>query len=283
MKVWFNRFEWDEKYLTFYPAPVSWRTFLRKLPLWLGVQVLLSFLLVGIGYPLWESHFLAWEKQEARLLEEQEKSLARELEKAERRLAYLYERSSRLYRPVVGLEALPSSRWEGSMGGSPIHPIERVLYRAQLMAQEYAMLEGRLQEQFQHVLRLPCIAPIQGPIVSEFGFRRDPFHGHWQMHTGVDISAPYGAPVRATAGGRVRTAGWDAGGYGLQVEVDHQNGLITKYAHLSRIAVAAGDTVQRGQVIGYVGSTGYSVAPHLHYEVIEKGVKVNPRKYLLLF
>ncbi len=120
----------------------------------------------------------------------------------------------------------------------------------------------------------------QWPITSEFGPRKDPSAGTWRDHTGVDVSAPKGTPVIATAPGRVVFAGRDRGGYGKLVKVDHGNGLETWYAHMSRRAVGEGDRVDRGQQLGRVGHTGRATGPHLHYEVRLRGKAVNPRGYL---
>jgi murein DD-endopeptidase MepM/ murein hydrolase activator NlpD len=96
------------------------------------------------------------------------------------------------------------------------------------------------------------------------------------MHRGIDFRASHGTPIVATTDGRVTRAGW-AGGYGRQVRLSHAGGLGTSYSHMSRIAVQSGQTVRKGQVIGYVGSTGLSTGPHLHYEVYRGGTHVNPR------
>lgn len=278
----FNRFEWDEVTLTFRRSPVRLKSYLRRLPSVLGAAFGLSVGLIALTYGAWERYFLAVAERESLYLQAEEARLRKDIAHWEQQIEWLHARAEKLYRPILGVPAMPAAQWEGSMGGSPFEVTERSLYRARTLVEEYHLLRRLLEEQASSLTRLPCTAPLSGPIVSGFGFRRDPFHGAWQMHTGIDISASYGAPVRATAAGRVRFAGWDGGGYGLQVEIDHANHLVTKYAHLSRLAVQVGDSVRRGQVVGYVGSTGYSIAPHLHYEVIERGVKVDPRKYLLL-
>ena len=103
-------------------------------------------------------------------------------------------------------------------------------------------------------------------ITSYFGMRNNPVSGVYKSHDGVDIGAAYGTAIYAAAGGTVVTAGW-YGGYGNCVMINHGNGYTTLYGHQSRIAVSAGQTVSQGQVIGYVGSTGNSTGPHLHFEV----------------
>ena len=126
-------------------------------------------------------------------------------------------------------------------------------------------------EQQQDGMRMP----VAGRVTSKFGSRFHPILGHARMHKGVDLGAGMGAPIVAAADGRVVGAGW-AGGYGRQVAIAHSGGLRTTYSHMSRIAAQAGQTVRRGQLIGYVGSSGLSTGPHLHYEVYKNGRPVNP-------
>jgi murein DD-endopeptidase MepM/ murein hydrolase activator NlpD len=125
----------------------------------------------------------------------------------------------------------------------------------------------------------PSIWPVIGWLSSPFGNRRDPFTGGPDFHPGLDISADYGEPVHATADGVVATAGPN-GNYGNLVEVDHGFGITTRYGHLSRFGVTAGQAVHRGEVIGYVGSTGRSTSAHLHYEILLNGKLTNPMKLL---
>lgn len=122
--------------------------------------------------------------------------------------------------------------------------------------------------------------PVSGRITSGFGNRFHPVLGYRRMHAGLDVAAPYGTPIVAAASGRIASAGW-RGGYGREVAIVHDGGVETFYGHMSRIAVSAGSYVRRGSVIGYVGSTGLSTGPHLHYEVHLNGKRVNPLKVKL--
>ena len=125
----------------------------------------------------------------------------------------------------------------------------------------------------------PSLWPVMGPITSSFGEREDPFNGEGAFHSGVDISAAFGDAVRATADGTVEIASM-ASGYGREIVINHGNGIQTLYGHLSGFAVTAGQQVTRGQVIGYVGMSGRSTGPHLHYEVRIHNTPVNPYRYL---
>ncbi len=126
---------------------------------------------------------------------------------------------------------------------------------------------------------VPSMWPVRGQITGGFGQRLDPLNGEESDHWGIDISAPSGTEVQATADGVVLRAGREAG-YGNEVVVDHGDGITTKYGHLSRIDVVVGQEVKRGQVIARVGMTGRSTGPHLHYEVLVNQTPVNPAKYL---
>ena len=117
-------------------------------------------------------------------------------------------------------------------------------------------------------------------VTSEFGYRRDPFTGETRGHTGIDIAVPTGTPVRAALPGVVTTATYNAGGYGYYVMIDHGNGMVTLYAHCSKLVARVGSTVQAGDIVSLSGSTGRSTGPHLHFEVRINGQRVNPRSYL---
>ena len=158
-----------------------------------------------------------------------------------------------------------------------------VLRAQALSGQVTRALEGGLTPSFAgdwtQFADAPSIWPVEGRVGSSFGQREDPFNGEGKFHTGIDIEAPSGTPVRAAADGDVSGASMGAG-YGRQVVLDHGHDVLTIYAHLSSIAVLPGQHVIRGQVIGYVGQSGHATGPHLHYEVRVHNVPVNPHKYL---
>jgi murein DD-endopeptidase MepM/ murein hydrolase activator NlpD len=158
--------------------------------------------------------------------------------------------------------------------GSDAGPFERQLYRINISRAQVDRLNRTLAQ-------VPYRKPVVGEVefTSGFGVRSDPFLGRPAMHTGLDFRAQTGDPVRATANGKVVSAGW-AGGYGRMIEIDHGNGLATRYGHLSEIGVKIGDPIKIGQVIGEVGSTGRSTGPHLHYETRIDGEAVDPQKFL---
>jgi murein DD-endopeptidase MepM/ murein hydrolase activator NlpD len=137
------------------------------------------------------------------------------------------------------------------------------------------LMDGRLAAK-----AVPTTLPVEtGYFSSNFGYRIDPFNGHQAFHAGVDFIAAPGSPVLAAAGGVVATAERHSD-YGNMVDIDHDNGLTTRYAHLSRMNVKAGDVVLKGQRLGELGQTGRATGPHLHFEVRENSVPLNPNRFL---
>jgi len=127
------------------------------------------------------------------------------------------------------------------------------------------------------IASIPSLNPVGGAIAAGYVWRTNPWP---EFHKGVDLEANYGDLVRASAAGTVASAGWDPGGFGIKVDIDHGNGYHTWYAHLSRVAVSAGQHVTKGAPIAYVGSTGESTGPHLHYQVMYEGSPVDPQPFL---
>ena len=178
---------------------------------------------------------------------------------------------------------------DGPAGG-PFEPLahpSRVLALIERLERGVQRVEGNLEliadgAAVRNLARMavPSRMPVAGTRISSgFGRRIDPLSGQWARHTGIDLPAPSGTPVVASAGGRVSFAGYRPA-YGNTVEIDHGNGLKTRYAHARRLAVRRGELVLPGQVIASVGSTGRSTGPHLHFEVLRHGRAVEPRQYL---
>lgn len=148
------------------------------------------------------------------------------------------------------------------------------------LSKETLKLDSVLNPHLLSLSRKPSIWPVKGFISSPFGGRPDPLDGSPSWHQGIDISAPYGSPVNATAEGLVVSAGWMRG-LGNTVVINHGNGYTTVYGHLSKIKVKLGQKVKRWDVVGLVGSTGRSTGNHCHYEVHQNGKPVNPVKFIL--
>ena len=172
----------------------------------------------------------------------------------------------------------------GATVGGPFVPLnpakasasafDRQLYRVNVV-------RAQISQYLQALVAVPLRKPVIGEVdmSSPFGMRMDPFNGRPAIHTGIDLRGEVGEPVHATAAGRVSLAGRE-GGYGNMVEIDHGNGLATRYGHLSEIDVKVGQMVRIGETIGHIGSTGRSTGPHLHYETRVNGEAVDPQKFL---
>jgi murein DD-endopeptidase MepM/ murein hydrolase activator NlpD len=138
----------------------------------------------------------------------------------------------------------------------------------------------RMDQLERTLLTIPSAMPADINMMSSgYGYRRDPFTGGGAMHSGIDFKGPHGQPILSAARGTITHAGWKSG-YGKTVEITHGNGLMTRYAHLSKIQVTTGQKVKQGLQVGAMGSTGRSTGTHLHFEVRLNGTAVNPRPFL---
>jgi murein DD-endopeptidase MepM/ murein hydrolase activator NlpD len=190
-------------------------------------------------------------------------------------------------RPSRRSEELSGAAPTGASGGPLLAPLpepsaSRSALDAQLsrVEQEIASVADATAQRSIELMRLPTRLPIEGAeLTSTFGNRTDPFNHVSAFHAGLDFAAAYGTPVVAAAGGTVAFAGFKRD-FGWVVEIDHGNGLLTRYAHASELLVHAGQIVAPGDRIAMVGSTGRSTGPHLHFEVQRGGSPVDPRRYL---
>jgi hypothetical protein len=158
--------------------------------------------------------------------------------------------------------------------------IEKIRRQINLENASFGDIYSLIESKRDILTHTPTISPCDGYMTRGFGIHPDPFTGAYQPHNGVDLAAPKGTPVYATADGVVSSASYE-GGLGNLIEINHGHGLSTCYGHLSQIMVTAGHQITRGELIGLIGSTGYSTGPHLHYEVHEDGRPVDPTKYLV--
>lgn len=220
-------------------------------------------------------------------------------------LQALQVRDDEIYRKIYEVEPLTSPMRNAGIGGNErnhallttgfsdrelvddlYNQIHKVTAKAAVQNQSYQVLTRISHENEIH--NLPTIQPVKNneldKLASGYGMRIHPIHKGRYKHSGIDFAATRGTPIYATANGVIKLAKTsnELTGYGNQIEIDHENGYVTKYAHLEKMLVKEGEAVKRGQILGLVGNSGGSVAPHLHYEVIRKGEKINPIFYMLL-
>jgi Peptidase family M23 len=243
-------------------------------------------------------------------LERQNQVLATEIQRLGGRVEDLSDTLSMISRQdqeirlVAGLEPIDPEVRRAGIGGPPgswrereellreggetgrqafsVHAsLDALIRRANLLATSFKQAADSLNSQVQRLAAMPSIMPTTGYLSSRFSsIRYHPILHENRPHEGIDITAPYGTEVVAPAGGRVIRVGWE-NGYGLEVSIDHGYGIETRYAHLSRTAVVVGQEVKRGDRLGYVGSTGLSIGPHLHYEVLVNGHPTDPLRYVM--
>ncbi|MCX7732510.1 MAG: M23 family metallopeptidase [candidate division WOR-3 bacterium] len=188
------------------------------------------------------------------------------------------------FRSAVNLQLVPADVRKMGVGGyqpATVAPeVDELLRRANFARQSLLEIDRAVSTQQDRIRHLPSIWPVQGWVTSGFGNRKDPFSGRYEFHEGMDIVAPRGTPIVATADGRVISSGWRAG-YGRTVEIDHGWGIRTFYAHCQTVRVSPGKMVKRGEVIATVGATGLATGNHLHYGIMVNGRWVNPADYIL--
>jgi murein DD-endopeptidase MepM/ murein hydrolase activator NlpD len=279
----------DERFYAFIVSKTSRsRSYVRRFSVhkrWVKASALVVALLFcaaayGVYGLMREAVHLRIEAENTRLREENEQQ-RRKLQKLENRVDAI-ETDARRLSEMSGVQ--PEWGEEGTSehgaGGPALEldpaAVERLESRAARLETDLRLYEAALRER----ARVPSIWPVEGESTDSFGVRGNPFGGGGaEFHPGQDIAAPRGTPVLAPADGKVVEAGWK-NGYGQTVVIDHGNGLTTRYGHLSKIEVTAGQELKRGNQLGQVGSTGRSTGPHLHYEVRAGELPVSPQHYL---
>lgn len=268
----------------------KWRVSLLQL---VGLAAVVGLFTLAAGYSTWSAFSSRVNRSELARLQGENETLRLTNQSFENRLDGLQSRLSdsedrtRKLAIVAGLENLGASSEAGVGGPSNSGPgsaaeaqLAQVEGRAAYVTQALEQVETRLTDNLRLISSTPSIAPVRGLYTSSFGYRRDPITGQHAYHSGVDISAPPGKPVKATADGVV-TKTEQYGGLGRAVYVAHGFGVTTIYGHLSRVNVAPGQKIERGTIVGLVGNTGRSTGYHLHYEVQVNGQPTNPLAYIL--
>lgn len=268
----------------------------------LFVSLILSAIILVVYNTYFDSPKEALLKKENEELSLYYDILEKEIAQANRMLASLQERDDNVYRVIFEAAPIPSTIRTAGVGGANRykHLTEKGLYKEELLVNTFEKID-RLKKQmyiqtksYDDIIQLakdkskmlasmPAIQPISNKeltrLASGFGMRMHPILKTRRMHTGCDFAAPRGTLVNATGDGKVITVKRSFGGYGNEIEIDHGYGFITKYAHLDDFKVKVGQKVKRGECIGFVGNTGRSTAPHLHYEIIKDGKKIDPVHY----
>ncbi len=236
-------------------------------------------------------------KREIENYELQTKLLRSKVDKLSTTLNDLKERDATIYRAIFEADPVNYDSYKPSLndykdlegfasseGLKALHErVDALANQVDIQTKSMAELAKLAENKTEFLASIPAIQPVSNKnlkyMASGFGYRLHPIYKTYKMHSGIDFTAPTGTPIYATGNGRVVPAPDGASGYGNHVVIDHGFGYKTLYAHMYRLKVRMGERVKRGQLIGYVGSTGLSSGPHLHYEVIKGGKKINPINY----
>jgi len=290
--------------------PQTLRYEVARRSIWSIIATILSYLITGVGfavitiyvaYRFFDSPKEKALKREIENLRSQYVLLQSKINKLQLALNDIQERDKNIYRVILEAEPLPDDIRDAGFGGSVISDYENfdnedIIKQTQqklLQVSKQFYVQSKSLDELAELAKnksellasIPAIIPIQvkdlkRQVTSGFGWRIHPIYKTQEFHPGLDFPSNQGTPVYATGNGKVEFASVDNSGYGLHIIVNHGFGYQTLYGHLSKIAVRLGEKVKRGQLIGYVGSTGLSTAPHLHYEVIKNNEKVNPINYI---
>lgn len=297
-----HTYKFNPHTLSYEKVVVSVKDKLKKISFTVAFGLVLGVCFCVIGFQIIDSPKEKQLKRELALYKRQLKTVNQRLTRDEQVLQDLENRDDNIYRTIFEVEPIPSSVRASGIGGVERYQelegfdcseeIIRTTQRLDDLSKRLYIQSNSFDEIYQmartkqeRIAAMPAIMPLkknQCKLVSGFGSRYHPILHYRRMHTGVDLTARKGTPVYATADGKVTTAGRggkELSGYGVCVVINHGYGYQTLYAHLSDVTVKSGKQVKRGELIGHVGSTGLSSGPHLHYEVIQNGKKVNPVYY----
>ena len=268
----------------------------------LSVATIIAITMVLVYNTYFESPKEAMQKKENEELKLYYDILNREMDAAQEMMVALQQRDDNIYRVINEAEPIPRTIRQGGIGGteryknlleeglqqeelilSTLKKIESLKKQMYIQTKSYDEIVSLAKNKDQMYASIPAIQPVTNKelsrLASGFGRRIDPIYKVRRMHYGVDFSAPRGTPIYSTGDGVVKKVKTNYGGYGKEIIIDHGYGYVTRYAHLSEFNVKRGQKIKRGECIGYIGSTGKSTAPHLHYEVIKDKKKVNPVHY----
>jgi murein DD-endopeptidase MepM/ murein hydrolase activator NlpD len=276
------------------------RTRLLRILGFLSSSLVTALIIVAIAFRFVDSPKTKRMSGDMQAMYEKYGLLQQQINDLNKNIGELEERDNSIYRTVFESAPLPDSIRHGKnysrtdpkkfaylhsdeLIGQINSELEELRHRIVIQQSSYDTLQHMVATKEQMLASIPAIQPISNKdlshMASGFGYRIDPIYKTPKMHTGLDFAAAIGTPIYATADGTIVSTSYDEGGYGNHVVINHGYGYGTLYGHMVRIKVHPGEKVKRGQVIGWVGSTGKSTGPHCHYEVIRNGTKIDPIHY----
>lgn len=291
------RYKFNTKSLSYERVKLSFKDRLLQLLSFLGTGLVFAAIGVLVAYNTIDSPREKALEREVDQLRFEYDILSQRLTTMTTVLEDLQDRDDNIYRVVFEAEPIPSDVRNAGFGGVNRYRkykrlengelISETMKKADILSKQLVIQSKSYDEIYEMIKKktamlssIPAIQPVNNKdlkrMASGFGYRTDPIYKTTKFHAGMDFSAPIGTEIYATGDGTVVRADADASGYGNHVRISHGYGYLTLYGHMSRIKVRRGQKVKRGDVIGYVGNTGKSVGPHLHYEVHKNSKAVNP-------
>ena len=291
------KYRFDTKSLTYQRAILSTKDILLKLFSYIATGLVFSTIVIAFAYEFLDSpKEMKLERENKELLLQYE-ILNKRIELISAVLDDIQHRDDNIYRVIFEAEPIPDNIRKAGFGGidkykelenynnsgllvETTKKLDKISKQLYIQSKSFDEVFKLAKNKAEMLASIPAIQPISNKdlrrLASGFGYRTHPIYKIQHLHTGLDFSAPSGTEIYATGNGVVITADSEARGYGNHVVIDHGYGYQTLYAHMTNFAVRPRQKVKRGDVIGYVGSTGTSTAPHVHYEVMKNGQKINP-------
>ncbi|MBP9151888.1 MAG: M23 family metallopeptidase [Flavobacteriales bacterium] len=294
------KFQFDKRTLTYKKVEIGAKQILVRVLGYLSASTVFGVIVILLFSTFFDSPKEKQLRREITALELQYKVLGNRMARVDQVLAELQEKDDDIYRVIFEAEPIPSSVRTAGFGGVNRYSDLEKLDNSEIVVSTTKRLDELTKKlvvqsrSFDEVIALaknkevmlasiPAIQPIANDkltrVASGFNYRIHPIYKVRHFHTGIDFAAPQGTDIYATGDGVVSEVNMVKGGYGSHIVIDHGYDYKTLYAHMSRFKVRVGTKVKRGDVIGYVGSSGTSTAPHLHYEVIKNGEKINPMNF----
>ena len=291
------KYYYDTKTLSYKRIELSGLNKLKRMFYFLMGSAFLGLLMVLVFFQFFDSPKEKILNREIAQLTNQYDLLQDKLSQFELVLDDIQKRDDNIYRVIFEADPIPSSIRKAGYGGvnryqelngfknsdliiEAAKKIDQITKQLYIQSKSFDEIIDLAKSKAEMLTAIPAIQPVANKdlkrMASGFGYRIDPIYKTRKMHAGMDFSAPSGTPIYATGNGKISKVRKSRRGYGNHVKIDHGYGYVTLYAHMSKYIVREGQKVKRGEIIGYVGSTGKSVAPHLHYEVHKDNKKINP-------
>ena len=292
------KYRFNTKSLTYEKASLTFKDWFWRIVSYLATGIVFATITIVLSRKFLPSPYEKRQNREIEALQLQYDLLSKKVTQAENVLKDLEDRDDNIYRRIFEAEPVPGSVRYGGTGGSDKYSafdsydnadllvsaterVDRLTKRLYVQSRSFDEVVKLARNKEKLVASIPAIMPINQKdlthaVTSGFGWRTHPIYKTQEFHPGMDFTAVQGTPIYATGDGVIEIADNLAQGYGNHVVINHGFGYQTLYGHMSRIKAKVGQKVLRGELIGYVGSTGLSTAPHVHYEVIRNGEKVNP-------